>query len=195
MPFPEVLSRFAIAALLTTCVCVPLGFVAAANFRRAADVSAAVAATNLLRHLWRRVARRARLLVALRARARQENASRRLPLSGHRLCLASFQLAFRLSYTKSPRFAGVTLAAQIGQCLLHTIVVFLSAICFLTENSVGANRRKIRAVRQINAPSRAGDSARSAPKDWAKPKFSCRQTFFLASPNALLARQTPRDRP
>ncbi|RYG70176.1 hypothetical protein EON80_08445 [bacterium] len=51
------------------------------------------------------------------------------------LTIVSFQLAYRLTYTTSPRFAGVTVAAQIGQCLLHTIVVMLSAICFLTEES------------------------------------------------------------
>lgn len=47
------------------------------------------------------------------------------------LLIASFHLPYRLSYTTSPRFAGVTLAAQIGQGLLHTIVVVLSMICFL----------------------------------------------------------------
>ncbi len=47
------------------------------------------------------------------------------------LLIASFHLPYRLSYTQSPRFAGVTLAAQVGQGLLHTMVVVLSMICFL----------------------------------------------------------------
>lgn len=47
------------------------------------------------------------------------------------LLLASFHLPYRLSYTKSARFAGVTLAAQIGQGVLHTLVVVLSMLCFL----------------------------------------------------------------
>ena len=51
------------------------------------------------------------------------------------LLVASFHLPYRLSYTKSSRFAGVTLAAQIGQALLHANVVFLSVICFLSEKS------------------------------------------------------------
>ncbi len=47
------------------------------------------------------------------------------------LLAASFYLPYRLSFTTSLRFVGVTLAAQIGQGLLHAIVVVLSMICFL----------------------------------------------------------------
>jgi ABC-type iron transport system FetAB permease component len=47
------------------------------------------------------------------------------------LLIASFHLPYRLSYTTSPRFAGVTVAAQIGQGFLHTLVVVLSMFCFL----------------------------------------------------------------
>ena len=47
------------------------------------------------------------------------------------ILLASFHLPYRLSYTKSLRFVGVNLAAQISQGLLHCIVVGVSAICFL----------------------------------------------------------------
>ncbi len=47
------------------------------------------------------------------------------------LLIASFHLPYRLSYTTSPRFAGVTVAAQIGQGFLHTLVVGLSILCFL----------------------------------------------------------------
>jgi hypothetical protein len=49
------------------------------------------------------------------------------------LLIASFHLPYRLSYTTSPRFAGVTVAAQIGQGLLHTLVVRLSIFCFLRK--------------------------------------------------------------
>ena len=47
------------------------------------------------------------------------------------LLIASFYLPFRLSYTTSARFTGVTAAAQIGQGFLHTLVVGLSIFCFL----------------------------------------------------------------
>ena len=47
------------------------------------------------------------------------------------LLVASFHLPYRLSYTTSPRFAGVTVAAQIGQAFLHCLVVGLSIFCFL----------------------------------------------------------------
>lgn len=47
------------------------------------------------------------------------------------LTVASFYLPYRLTYTTSPRFAGVTLAAQVGQGLLHVLVVGLSMLCFV----------------------------------------------------------------
>lgn len=50
---------------------------------------------------------------------------------GVALCIASFYLPYRLSYTTSARFAGVTPAAQIGQAFLHALVVGLSMMCFL----------------------------------------------------------------
>jgi len=50
---------------------------------------------------------------------------------GFALLAASYYLPYQLSYTTSHRFDGVTLAAQIGQGLLHTIVVVLGMICFL----------------------------------------------------------------
>lgn len=49
---------------------------------------------------------------------------------GSLLLAASFHLPYRLSYTKSPRFAGVTPAAQVGQAVLHSIVVVVSMLCF-----------------------------------------------------------------
>jgi hypothetical protein len=39
------------------------------------------------------------------------------------LLLVSFNLPWRLSYTRSLRFAGVTLSAQVAQAMLHTVVV------------------------------------------------------------------------
>ncbi len=135
MPFPEILSRFALAAVLTTCFCVPLGL---ALLRISGvpptyppllpqQILSGTIGGALLVSLgyW--------LLSALIPDKRTRNA---LFLSlAVVLCLTSFQLAARLSYTHSSRFAGVTLAAQIGQCVLHTLVVFLSVICFLTNDS------------------------------------------------------------
>jgi tryptophan-rich sensory protein len=42
------------------------------------------------------------------------------------LLIASFHLPYRLSYTTSPRFAGVTIAAQFAQAVLHCVVVGVS---------------------------------------------------------------------
>ncbi|BCM89155.1 hypothetical protein IAD21_00999 [Abditibacteriota bacterium] len=135
MPFPEIFSRFAIAAVLTTCFCVPLGL---ALLRVTGvpptyppllpqQILSGTVGGALLVSLgyW--------LLCALFPDKRTRHAVF-LSLAVI-LCLTSFQLAARLSYTQSPRFAGVTLAAQIGQCVLHTLVVFLSVICFLTDDS------------------------------------------------------------
>ncbi|RYX86687.1 hypothetical protein EON83_00465 [bacterium] len=135
MPFPEILSRFAIAALLTTCFCVPLGL---ALLRVTGVpptyppllpqqiVSGTVGGALLVSlGYW--------LLSALIPDKRTRHAA--FLALAIVLCLTSFQLATRLSYTQSPRFAGVTVAAQVGQCVLHTMVVFLSVICFLSEES------------------------------------------------------------
>lgn len=135
MPFTEVLSRFALAAVLTTCFCVPL---ALALLRITGvpstyppllpqQVVSGTIGGALLVSLgyW--------LLSALFPEKRTRHAVF-LALAVV-LCLTSFQLATRLSYTRSPRFVGVTLPAQIGQCLLHTLVVFLSVICFLSDES------------------------------------------------------------
>ncbi len=128
-------SRFALGAILSTCVCVPLGFV----LLRIAGVpptyppllpqqitSGTVGGALL-------VALGYALLAALFPDKRTRHAVF-LTLAAV-LLLLSFHLPYRLSYTKSPRFAGVTLGAQIGQCLLHTVVVFLPVICFLTDKS------------------------------------------------------------
>lgn len=39
------------------------------------------------------------------------------------LLVVSFNLPWRLSYTRSARFAGVTVSAQVAQALLHCVVV------------------------------------------------------------------------
>lgn len=131
----ELLSRFALAATLTTAVCVPLGLI----LLRVCGVPATYPPLLPQQIVSGTVG--GSLLVALGyallgaifpSRARRHTVFLILALL---LLVASFHLPYRLSYTKSPRFAGVTLAAQIGQCLIHSIVVFLSAICFLPEDS------------------------------------------------------------
>jgi len=135
MPFSEVFSRFALAAILSTCVCVPLGFV----LLRVSGVPPTY--PPLLPQQITSGTIGGALLVALGYSLLSvllpDKRTRHLVFLSLAavLLLLSFHLPYRLSYTKSPRFAGVTLAAQIGQCLLHTIVVFLPVICFLTEKS------------------------------------------------------------
>jgi hypothetical protein len=51
--------------------------------------------------------------------------------AGTVVLLASFYLPYHLTYTTSPRFAGVTVAAQVGQGLLHALVAGLGMACFL----------------------------------------------------------------
>lgn len=51
--------------------------------------------------------------------------------SGALLMVWSYRLPRRLSFTKSPRFAGVTVAAQLALGLLHTVVVGVSVAVFL----------------------------------------------------------------
>lgn len=135
MPPVEILSRFALATVLTTCVCVPLGLMLLRitgvpptypPLLPQQIVSGTVGGPLLVAlGYWFLSAlipdKRLRHLVFLALAVV--------------LCIASFHLPYRLSYTKSLRFVGVTLAAQIGQCLIHTIVVFGSAICFLSEKS------------------------------------------------------------
>ncbi len=51
------------------------------------------------------------------------------------LTLASFYLPYRLTYTTSPRFEGVTVAAQIAQAFLHAVVVGVSVYCFVHHSN------------------------------------------------------------
>lgn len=45
--------------------------------------------------------------------------------------LASFNLPYRIMFSPSPRFAGVSLPIQIAQGLMHTVVAALSVVAFL----------------------------------------------------------------
>ena len=45
----------------------------------------------------------------------------------------SFALPLRLSFTKSPRFAGVTTSAQVVLILMHTVVATVSVVTLLTK--------------------------------------------------------------
>ncbi|WP_425145134.1 hypothetical protein [Deinococcus sp.] len=47
------------------------------------------------------------------------------------LLIASFNLPWRLSYTRSLRFVGVTPSAQIAQALLHCLVVGTNLVVLL----------------------------------------------------------------
>lgn len=47
------------------------------------------------------------------------------------LLVASYSLPRRLSFTRSPRFAGVTVPAQLALGFLHTLVVGMSIAVFL----------------------------------------------------------------
>ena len=51
--------------------------------------------------------------------------------SGALLLVWSYLLPRRLSFTKSPRFAGVTVPAQFALGFLHTVVVGVSVAVFL----------------------------------------------------------------
>ena len=46
----------------------------------------------------------------------------------------SFTLPLRLSFTRSPRFAGVTTSAQMVLIMMHTVVAVVSVITLLTGN-------------------------------------------------------------
>ena len=131
----EMLGRFALAATLTTAFCVPLGLA----LLRVTGVPPSYPPLLPQQILSGTIG--GALLVtlgyALLSALIPERKLRHtvFMVLAVLLTIASFQLPYRLTYTTSLRFAGVTFAAQIGQCLLHTIVVMLSAICFLSEES------------------------------------------------------------
>jgi mannose/fructose/N-acetylgalactosamine-specific phosphotransferase system component IIC len=135
MPFSELMGRFVLAATLTTAFCVPLGL----TLLKITGVPPTYPPL-LPQQLLAGTVGGALLVTlgyALLTAILPEKKLRHtvFMLLAAVLTVASYQLAYRLTYTTSPRFAGVTVAAQIGQCLLHTIVVMLSAICFLSDKS------------------------------------------------------------
>src|SRR5262245_40646762 len=119
---PQIVTRFAVAAALTTVVCLTVGDVLLATtgvpetyppLRPLPIISGTVGGAVLVTlgySLLAALTRDRKTLVTLFVAA------------GVVLLLASFYLPYRLSHTRSPRFAGVTVAAQIGQGLLHTLV-------------------------------------------------------------------------
>ena len=127
----EIWTRFAVAAVLTTAVCVPVGYVLLKTTGVPAKyppltplpIASGTVGGALLVTLgyW--------LLTAVVRDRSTVNVV--LVAAGVVLLLASFHLPYRLSYTTSPRFAGVTTAAQVGQGVLHTLVIGLSIYCFL----------------------------------------------------------------
>jgi mannose/fructose/N-acetylgalactosamine-specific phosphotransferase system component IIC len=135
MPFTELLSRFALAATLTTACCVPLALV----LLRVTGVP--VSYPPLLPQQILAGSVGGALITALG----YAFLSAILPNRQLRhliflslavvLVILSFYMPYRLSFTQSPRFAGVTPAAQVGQALLQVIVAGLSAICFITDES------------------------------------------------------------
>lgn len=65
----------------------------------------------------------------------QSTLSRTVIMLGIILTVASFYLPYRLTYTTSPRFEGVTVAAQVAQGFLHAMVVGISLFCFLRRDA------------------------------------------------------------
>ena len=131
IPTIEVWSRFAQAALLTTLCCLPLAWLLLRvtgvpptyppflpQQIIAGTVGGALIAT-LGYSLLALVLRDSRILTAT------------FLVAGLILFIASFYLPYRLSYTTSPRFAGATLSALVGHCVLHALVVGLSMVCLL----------------------------------------------------------------
>lgn len=135
MPFSELLSRFALAATLSTAFCVPMGLallrVSGAPPTYPPLLPQAVMAGTVGGSLL--ITLGYALLAAV-----LPNKKLRLTVFivlAALLLVASFHLPYRLSYTQSPRFTGVTLAAQMAQALLHCIVMLTGVICFLSDES------------------------------------------------------------
>ena len=135
MNFAEWFSRLALAAVISTSICVPAGLVLLKIAGAPPDyppllpqqVFAGTLGGSLL----------VALGYALLALLIKDLKTRHFVLFalGALLLLASFNLPYRLRYTQSPRFAGVTLAAQIAQGMLHTLVVGIGVMCFVTDKS------------------------------------------------------------
>ena len=127
----EIWTRFALAAALTTVVCLPVAYI----LLRITGVPRTYPPLTPLPIISGTVG--GALIVTLgywflSALVRGPKTLTSVFLgAGIVLLIASFYLPYRLSYTHSLRFVGVTLAAQIGQGLLHVIVAILSMICFI----------------------------------------------------------------
>lgn len=131
----DFVGRLAMAMLLTTCFCVPLGL---ALLRVTGvpstyppllpqQVLAGTISGSLLVGIGYAV-----LAAMLKDKTLRNWVFMTL---GVLLLIASYYLPYRLTYTQSPRFAGVNISAQVGQALLHTMVVVLSMISFLSDES------------------------------------------------------------
>jgi len=130
---PQIWTRFAHAAALTTAVCLVVGYV----FLKTTGVPSTyppllpqqiIAGTvggALLVTLgyWL-------LTVFINDRNKLETV---VMVLGVVLTIASFYLPYRLTYTTSPRFAGATIPALFGQGYLHSLVVGLSIFCFVRK--------------------------------------------------------------
>lgn len=127
----EILSRFALAIVVLVPLNVALGFVLARLTGVPKDfppfsplpiisgsVGGPIIATSGYLALWLLIPNQV-LLNAVFA------------LAGVVLLVASYSLPRRLSFTRSPRFAGVTVAAQLALGFLHTLVAGLSISVFL----------------------------------------------------------------
>ena len=131
----EIWLRFGIAALLTSAVCLPVAYLLLLTTGvpqtypplLPQQIIAGTVGGSLLVSLgyW--------LLASCLRDAKTVHTV--LFVVGVILLVASFHLPYRLSYTTSPRFAGVTVAAQIGQGFLHCLVVGLSLGCFLLRRN------------------------------------------------------------
>lgn len=127
----EIWTRFAVAAALTTVVCLVVGFI----LLKTTGVPSTYPPLLPMQIVSGTIG--GALLVTLgywllNSLVRdQKTLNTIFIIAGILLLIASYHLPYRLSYTQSPRFAGVTLAAQIGQGFLHTLVVGLSIWCFL----------------------------------------------------------------
>jgi hypothetical protein len=127
----QIWTRFGAAAALSTSVCLAVGFVLLRTtgvpptyppFSPLPIASGAIGGALLVTlGYW--------ALAALIRDRGTVNAA--FVAAGVILLVASFYLPYRLSHTTSPRFAGVTVAAQVGQGLLHILVAGVSGYCFL----------------------------------------------------------------
>ena len=136
MNFADWFSRLALAAIVSTSICVPAGLallrISGAPPNYAPLLPQQVFAGTLGGSIL--VALGYALLAAL---IKDKHARFVIFFTlGALLLLLSFNLPYRLRYTQSPRFIDVTFAAQIAQGMLHTLVVGIGIMCFVTDKSM-----------------------------------------------------------